>query len=74
MAILNIALIFVFTARLIASMNAPYYIGRTRGFVTTEVNFEKITENKVRYFLYLNRTETAMDATKYKIKNFITND
>ena len=71
-AILNLALIFVFTTRLISSMNANYLIGRTRGFVTEEVNFEKITTNKVRYFLYYNKTEGAKDATDMKVKNFIT--
>ena len=71
-AILNLALILIFLNRLVASINAPYLIGRTRGFVTTEVNFEKITTNKVRYFLYYNKTEGAKDATEYRIKNFIT--
>jgi hypothetical protein len=53
-------------------MNANYLVGRTRGFVTTEVNFEKITTNKVRYFLYYNNTDGAKDATEMKVKNFIT--
>lgn len=73
-AIFSLALIITFTGRLVQSINAPYLIGRTRSFVTTEVNFEKITLNKVRYFLYYNKTEGAIDATEMKIKNFITEE
>ena len=47
MAILNVYMIFYFARRLVGSMSAPYYIGRTRVDITYERNFEKITENRV---------------------------
>ena len=53
-------------------MSAPYYIGRTRVDITYERNFEKITENRVQYFLYLNKTEGALDASNAKVDSVLT--
>ena len=36
-----------------------YFLARTRYEVTKEIDFEEITVNEIRYFLYKNETENA---------------
>ena len=72
MAILNVYLIFAYARRLVGSMGAPYYVGRTRVDITYERDFETITENRVQYFLYLNKTEGALDADNAQVGTVMT--
>jgi hypothetical protein len=42
-------------------LSQRFFLSRTRTDVIKEINFEEVTVNKVRYFLYRNSTEGASD-------------
>lgn len=41
--------------------NARFFLSRTRTDNLVEIDFEMVTVNRVRYFLYRNETESASD-------------
>jgi len=52
----------VYVHQFIELNNGYFFLSRTRVEVTKEIDFEQITTNEVRYFLYRNATDGARDA------------
>ena len=50
-----------------------YFLARTRYNVTKEIDFEQIETNEIKYFLYKNETEGAIDAGS-DLNSFIADD
>ena len=60
---MNVAMIAMYSSLLLKQLNNSYFIGRTRQAVTVTKDFDTYEVNKVLYFLYLNNTKGAVDAS-----------
>ena len=60
---MNVAMIAMYSNLLVKQLSNHYFIGRTRQAVSVTKDFETFQVNKVLYFLYLNNTKGAIDAS-----------